>query len=120
MIGLTDAELEVMRSSINELLPDTCDILSVTNVSDGQGGWNETLGTATAGVDCRLDYVRDVKIVSGGALQTYTGWMLTLPYDAVITETNKVQIGADIWNVTSHDDGKSWQACIRVAMEKTE
>ena len=44
---LTTAEITQMRTDVETLLPDVGDVLSLTQASDGQGGFTDTWGTAT-------------------------------------------------------------------------
>ena len=118
MTGLTTAELTVMRDTIEQLLPDTCNILTATNVNDGQGGITTTWGTTSASVACRLDKRSGQEQVTGGAVKPYTEWMLTLPYDTTITSNQRVEVGSSTFNVISVDGDKSWEASIRVILEK--
>jgi len=101
---LNDNDLAYMRGALNELLPATCHILTVTRVSDGQGWFTETWGTATANVACRLDYQSGIGMgresVIGGALQTYSGFVITLPHDTTLEENNRIKIGSTEYNVT--------------------
>jgi hypothetical protein len=120
---LTGNDLESMRDAIAQLLPARCDILTVTRTSDGQGGQVDTWGTATANVACRLDYAggkpgQSMERVFGNALQAYTGWILSLPHDTTVTETNRIQIGGVVYNVTMVDTGKSWNAVKRCSLEE--
>ena len=119
---LTDTELNDMRQAIGDLLPAACDILSVTRTSDGQGGQVDAWGTATASLACRLDFQSGVgrrnEMVVGNALQPYTGWVLSLPFDATVTAANRIKIGAIVYNVTMVDNGKSWSAVTRCALEE--
>ncbi len=117
MSGITSSELEQMRSDIESLLPDTCNILSVTRTNSG-GVVTDNWGTATASVKCRLDYVRGVKTMTGGAMQPYTGWMFSLPHDTTITANNLIEYSGNQYSVTSVDTEKSWNAVLRVPVEK--
>lgn len=117
MVGLSLADLTEMRTLILDLLPDTCDILSVTKVSDGQGGMTSTWTTTTAGVACRLDMQQGREQISGGALQPFTSFMLSLPYDTTITTTNRVAINDVTYAVTSVNNNQSWIAVRRVMLE---
>ena len=110
-------ELSGMREAINQLLPDTCDILSVTRSADGEGGWTETWGTAST-VSCRLDMVQGREALAGGAVQPFTAYMLSLPYDAVISAANRVQHSSVTYNVVSVNTGQSWKAVTRVSLER--
>ena len=115
---LTDTDLNDMRQAIGDLLPAACDILSVTRTSDGQGGQVDTWGTATASLACRLDWKRGDERVFGSNLQPYTGWVLSLPFDATVTAANRIKIGAIVYNVTMVDNGKSWSAVTRCTLEE--
>lgn len=115
---LSTAELTAMREAIAELLPGTCNILSPTLTSDGQGGQTITWGTATASAPCRLDPIRQREVVAGGELREYTSWRLTLVYDVTIDETNRVEVDSNTFAVTGIDQGgKSWSASKRVYLE---
>lgn len=120
---LTAKDLAYMRDSIEELLPDTCNILSVTRTPDGQGGFTETWGTAVVGAACRLDRQQAVgrrgEIVSGAALEAYTGWVISLPQATAVNVANRIEISSSSYNVTSVDNGKSWSAVVRCAVEAT-
>ncbi len=110
---MSTGDLEFMRSSNEELMPDTCDILSVTRVSDGAGGMTETWGTATASVACRVDFVNSAIQLSGGGIQPYSRMVMILPYDTVITEANRVKWNGDTYSVTS-PQSDSWQTLKKV------
>jgi head-tail adaptor len=117
---MDDLELAELRAAVAELLPDTCNLLAVTRASDGQGGFTEAWGTVTGGtaIPCRLDYVRGVNVVIGGAMQPFSGWMLTLPYDATITTAYRVQHNSHTYAVIGVDAGKSWAASVRLLVER--
>ena len=116
---LSSNEITLMRSTLeNEALPDTCNILSVTQTADGQGGFTDAWGTATAGVACRLDNTSSRELLSGDAVKHFTGWMLTLPQSTSIAAGNRVEVDSDTYNVVGFDDGKSWALSLRVLVEK--
>jgi hypothetical protein len=115
---LTDPELESIRSAIESLLPDTCNILSVTRTSDGQGGWTETWGTATASAPCRLDVARPGgEQVFGASVQPFTGYVLTLAHDETITTAHRVSCNSQTFSVVSVDLAKSWDGSRRAYLE---
>ena len=117
-IGLTARELAQMQADIYDLLPDTCDILSVAYTPDSEGGFTEAWGTATAGVHCRIDYRSGRETMTGGAIQPYSKAVLSIPYNTPISLTNRVKSGDYIWAVKSINDGQSWKAVKRVEMER--
>ena len=116
-MSLTARELAAMRMAINDLLPETCQVLTVTRTSDGQGGFTEAWGTV-ATTTCRVDWKSGIETVQGGAIEPYRRCVITLPYDTTVAEGYRLQVGSDIYAVTSVDNGKSWDACLRVDVDK--
>ena len=117
-IGLTARELAQMQADIYDLLPDTCDILSVAYTSDSEGGFAEAWGTATAGVKCRIDYRSGRESMTGGAIQPYSKAVLSVPYNTTISLTSRVKIGDYVWSILSINEGQSWQAVKRAELER--
>jgi head-tail adaptor len=119
MPALSSDELTAIRNDIAELLPDTDGaVLSVTQTSDGMGGFTETWGTATGSLSYRLDPLRGVENEAGGGLQPFHGWQLTLPHDTTITTANRFEDGSgNQYNVIEVDTPKSWRASVRVRLE---
>jgi len=116
---LSSSEITSMRNTLEgDALPDTCNILSVTQTGDGQGGFTETWGTATAGVACRLDNTSSRELISGDGVKHFTSWMLTLPHNTSIAAGNRVEVSSENYNVVGFDDGKSWALDLRVLLEK--
>jgi len=117
MTQLSSADLAGMRSAVEELFPDTCDILSLTIVADGQGGQTETWGTATASAKCRFDFVSGDEQMAAGAEQVYKRAMLSLHYDTVITPANRILYEGNTYNVISVNDTTSWIVAKRAEVE---
>lgn len=117
-IGLSTRELTDIRATIEDLLPGTCDIITVTNTVDGYGGY--TTGTSSAGTAaCRLDPIKGEEVTAGGEVMPFFRYVLTLPHDTTITTENQVEIDSDIYNVHSIDDNKSYKGSVRVILELT-
>jgi hypothetical protein len=119
---ISGSELAEIREAIEtDLLPDTCSILSVTEVNNGMGGVTETWGTASANVACRLDMKTGVDAgrerVIGGAIQPYTMYMMSLPYDVTIASTNRILHSAITYAVVSINRNQSWIGVTRVELE---
>lgn len=117
---LSSDELSSIRADIALMLPDTCNLLSASQSPDSYGGVTETWGTVTGGtaVPCRLDYKSGTRMLTGGAIQSYTGWMLTLPYSTTITTGYRVQHGGYTYTVKVVEDDKSWKASTRAQVER--
>ena len=118
MSMLSTEQLAYIRDTLEQLMPDTCNILSVSYSSNGQGGLLETWGTATA--NCRLDAIplKGGETAAGGAIQPFKSYILTLPYDTTITEANRIEIGVYTFAVKSVDPAKSWAATRRAMLER--
>ena len=114
---LPNAELSAMQSDIQQLMPDTCAILSVTYTSDGTGGWTESWGTTTASVACSLNQLSGTEALAAGAVEPYSRCNLILPTSATITPTNRVLHNGVTYNVISVDTDNSWPICRRAIVE---
>lgn len=98
-------ELARLRTDVLALLPETCDVLSVSRAADGFGGMTETWGTSSAAVACRMDHRSGQMAVAGNALQAFTGDVLTLPYNTTISTGNRVKYSGGTYNVESVNEG---------------
>ena len=117
-IGLTVKELAQMRADIEDLMPDTCDILSVAYTSDGEGGMTEAWGTALADVACRVDYRSGSEKMTGGAIQPYNKAVISLPYTTALTTKHRVKVDDFVWAVLSVNEGQSWDVVRRAELER--
>lgn len=118
MAAIDTAMLAAMRTAISELLPDTCHILSPTNTADGMGGATTAWGTAGTSISCRLDVVQGREQLTGGAIQPYTSYMLSLPYDTTVTQDYRVSHSGTTYAVKSVNLNQSWNAVVRVELER--
>ena len=119
-IALTAKELAQMRADIEDLMPDTCDILRVAYTSDGEGGMTEAWGTALADVACRVDYRSGSEKVTGGAIQPYNKAVISLPYTTALTTKHRVKLDDFVWSVLSVNEGQSWDVVRRAELERVE
>lgn len=118
MTGLSNWELASMRSTLSELMPDTCNILSGTATPDGIGGQSVAWGTTYSGVSCRLDQMKKgYETMSGGAVYPFGQYVLTIAYDGTINTQNRVEHGSVTYNVIGVDQDKSWPITTRVIVE---
>lgn len=105
---LNDNDLSFMRESINELLPDTCYILSKTETVDASGGYTATWGTAS-NVACRTDFTNGVMQTAGGGLQPFSQLTISVPYDTEVTTDNRVEWNSGTYTISSVTNN-SWLA----------
>lgn len=118
MPALSSFELQAMRDVIqDELLPDTCSILSVTSTPDGMGGQTETWTAVYSNVPCRLDMQTGREQAVGGGWQPYTKYMMSLPYDTVIAAGNRISHNSVTYAVLPPNNNQSWIAVVRVELE---
>ena len=110
-------ELLGMQATQEGTLPDLCDILEITRVSDGAGGFEESWPALEEDVPCRLTVVKGVEDTPGQALQPFQKTILTLPVDAQISTTNRISYEGETYNVIGLSVQKSWATCIRAELE---
>ena len=120
-MAIDTAMLSAMRDAIGELLPDTCNILTVTRTPDGMGGNAETWGTASSSIACRVDMEQGMmagrELLTADGLHPYTKYILSLPYDTTITTDNRVEHSGETYEVTSVNTEQSWMAVKRCMLE---
>lgn len=118
---ITDSDLSYMQSTIGEMFPDTCNILSEALSADGQGGQTSTWGTIASNVACRFDEASksaiNQLIPAGSALREVHRYMLSLASSETIAAHDRVEIGANTYHVVSVNVGVSWLAVSRAVLE---
>ena len=119
MSAIDTAMLSAMRTAIGELLPDTCTILTAGSYTpDGQGGGSTNYGTS-ATIAFRLDVIQGHEQAAGGAMQPFTSYKGSLPYDTSITNNDLLVHNSVTYAVTNVNTNQSWIAVKRVDLEKT-
>jgi hypothetical protein len=119
----TDSEIARARADLEAMmLPDTCNILSGTNVIDAMGGGSVTWGTAKTHVACRLDdltgrYMGREELVAGG-INSFNTYVLTIPHSTTITVDSRVEHGDYTYEVKSVSYDRSWSWCKRAMVER--
>lgn len=114
-------EIDQIRTEIQEVaLPDTCDILTATIASDGQGGQTETWAATLTEVPCRLDGILsgERNIVIGDAMREFHRWTLTVPYNIAITPSNRIQHNGQTYRILTVRDHTSWEIHRRAELER--
>jgi SPP1 family predicted phage head-tail adaptor len=114
---LSNNDLDEMRRCIALLLPQLCNIMAVTYVSDGQGGLTETWAVQTANVKCRVDWKSGKELITGQALQPYQSAVISMPYDTVVTAANRIAVGSSTFSIQSVNADQGWKAVTRCYVE---
>ncbi len=122
-IGLTDWEIHTARETSDAFLAGTAVINAKTATSDGQGGQTWAYAARTGGtVDARLaaenTQPRSGEIASRSA--TVTSWILTLPADTTITNTDRVDFDSDTYEVLSIMDRDPEEIARRVRLVRID
>jgi len=121
MSAIDAAMLSAMRDAIAELLPDTCNILTVTRTADGMGGVSEAWGTASSGISCRVDMNQGImegrELLTADGLHPYTRYILSVPYDTTISTDSRVEHSGTTYAVVSVNTEQSWMAVKRCWLE---
>jgi hypothetical protein len=102
MTFLTELELELIRSDLSELLPDTCRIERPTTTNTF-GSISQTWGTAVASVACRLD-PDNVQSQTGQVALRETGiarYTVTFPYDTDVRDDDRIVHNSTTYNIVT-------------------
>lgn len=103
MCGLTAAELECIRETVNDTLTDTCDIQTQAETADGAGGVVITYTTALTNVPCRVTSAatnsQQQERIIADVLRGRMGYYITLPALTPITLESRVVQGGRTFEV---------------------
>lgn len=93
-----------MVTDIDHLFIDTCTIQRNQPVSDGQGGWTETLKTVASAVPCRIEPAgeRFSQFVTGEQERSRTTHVLRTRHDVDIEVNDTIQAVGDTFGVLNH------------------
>ncbi len=117
MSAIDTAMLTAMRESIATLLPDTAQVITITHTPDGMGGQTDTRATSSA-FAFRLDVMQTTEQIEGGALQPYTSYKGSMPYDTSIEAANELLHTGVPYTIKPSNVNQSWIAVKRVDLEK--
>lgn len=120
MISAT--ELAQMRADVTASLTDTATVQTRALANDGAGNAVETYSGSTT-VACRLRYASGGKPSypkqrSGDQSQPQQLWVVTLPYDASVNETDHLLINGETYEVVTANEERSLELCQRVLCKR--
>lgn len=112
---LSTADLDAMRSTLNQSLPDTAQVQRVTRTSDGMGGFTETWATV-ATVACRVSPSGNTPTeqVAAERVQDHVLWTLTLPAETDVTAADLIVVGSRTFEVVGVLAPRSYEIATRV------
>jgi hypothetical protein len=109
---LSVKRIEQMRNRQADLLPDSAQLRTRTQTTDGQGGRTDTYTTTV--VYCRL------RPMSGEQTQRFadqlagvSGWVITLPVGTAVDEGDVIRIATVDYSVIGVTDKESWCTALR-------
>lgn len=115
---LSAGEIDAMRSTVDDALPDQCVLNRLTRTPDGAGGWTDTW-SAVATVACRVRPTNQNNAsepVTAERLQGRSPFTVTLPHDADVRDADTIQRVGDTTALEVIGVGvpESWSLCVRV------
>lgn len=120
---LSTAELAEIRATQLEALPDTATILRRALVADGRGGQVATYTAQAETVACRLSFEdRDkpkmLDAVTSGRPEPQERFIVTLPHDASIEETDRLTINGATFEIVTSLAARSWETAKRLLVRR--
>jgi SPP1 family predicted phage head-tail adaptor len=113
---LSSGDLSKMRTVAGSALPGTAVIQSQTYVSDGGGGGSVTW-TAAGTVPCRIAPLGGAERLIGDRISPDADSVITLPWNASVTEGSRIVSGGGTFNV-EHVRDRSWELTTRLEAKK--
>lgn len=115
---ISNSELARMRADVAASLTTTATIQTRSLANDGAGNAVETYSGSTT-IACRLRFASGGKPSypkqrSGEQSQPQQLWIVTLPYDANVNETDRLTINGETYEVVTANEERSIEVCKRV------
>ena len=108
-----------MREAVDDLFPDTANILTLTQASDGAGGLTDTWVTTTTGALCRIDFPSPGKeAMASAALTPFKRGVVSMPYNTTVTVANRLEVNSLTYNVIGVNTNQSWIGVKRLIVEQ--
>ncbi len=116
------AQLTQMRADVTSSLTDTATIQTRSLSNDGAGNAVESYSGSTT-IACRLRFASGGKPSypkqrSGDQSQPQQLWIVTLPYNASVSETDRLTINGETYEVVTANEERSIELCKRVLCKR--
>lgn len=107
-----------MRATQEANLPETVYVQTLTRTSDGAGGWSETWQTVATVRGRIVTLERYIgEDVVGGAVKQIGDYIITLPVDTEVQETDQLQINSQQYKIMGFVE-RSQKTALRVYSTK--
>jgi head-tail adaptor len=110
---LSERDIDLMRATLEESLPETAVIQRRGFVDDGAGG-GTTSWNASGTMDARVALISATETDIAERLAEDADWMITVPASASITTDDRVVIGSRTFNVLALHAPRSFELSRRV------
>lgn len=114
---LSNGDIALMRNLLDESLPGTAFLLRRSVTDDGQGGQTQTYGTAGTLV-CRVSPISPMKAggeeTHGDRITSLADRVITFPANTTVLATDRVSVGAQVFEVLAVHAPRSWEISTRV------
>jgi hypothetical protein len=113
---LSDSDLAAYRSEFSNLLGESCVILRLQTVSDGQGG-SDSSWTAQGTVLCTLSPIKKTGgdgSLSGDQVQESADRVVTLPAGTDVLVTDQLSIGGNTYEVSELREPRTYEMVRRL------
>lgn len=117
---LSTADLEAMRSTMVESLPDVCQILGHDLVSDNAGGHTATADDPVE-VACRVSPLRltrssaQAEVIEVERVVEQSLWLVTMPEGTAISPVDQISHGERTFEVVEVLSPRSWNLATRAS-----
>lgn len=106
---ISDLELDGMRATMNDSLPDTVLISRASRAPDGLGGQSETWATvATTQGRLSAEFAPPDEPLLGDRPSSVQRWQITMPSDTDVTYLDRCLIGTRTFEVRGTNRERSW------------
>ena len=116
---LSNADVAHMAAMQAHLLPDTCTLRTVTQTSDGSGGWTEGTSDVTA-VPCRLMVNAGREVIQADQVRPERTYTLTIPETYTLTPKMRIVQAGVTYEVISVNEGASYGTALRATLTRVE
>jgi hypothetical protein len=120
---LSAGELASMRTDATAWLPQTCRVWRLSVVSDNRGGQTQTYALHEDALPCRLapgSSRTEAEVVIEGRSVTDKQWLVTVPHDAEVLSTDRVEVSGLMLEITSLDRGRADLVSLRLVCREVE